>query len=105
MFAEDLSPFFDVSAGFAVTATRSGLPITLILDAPGVEVFDDAVATTEPSALVQASDSISVGQQLVLGGGSLPTTLAHLAGTYSVRSVYPEPLDGALERAYLAKAA
>jgi hypothetical protein len=44
-----------------------------------------------------------VGQSLVLLLADLPAQLAHLAGTYGVRSVLPEPPDGAFVRAFLAK--
>jgi hypothetical protein len=104
VFAEDLALFTDAD-GFGVDATLAGAAVQVIFDAPGADVLDGQVATTEPSALIRASASPSVGQSLVLGAGALPAQLAHLAGTYSVRSLLPEPPDGAFVRAFLAKVA
>lgn len=101
MFAEDLTVFLDTDAGFAVSATVAGTPRDIIFDAPGADALSGDIVTTEPSALIQASFAVAVGNALVLGG--LPAHLAHLAGTYTVRSVLPEPPDGAFVRAFLAK--
>jgi hypothetical protein len=102
-FTEDLSVFTDVDGGFAVAATLAGEAVRVIFDAPGADLFDGQVATTEPSALIAASDEPAVGQSLVLAGGDLPAQLAQHAGSYSVRSVMPEGPDGAFVRAVLAK--
>ncbi len=102
-FAEDLSVFLDVDAGFAVVGTVGGDSIDLIFDAPGAEALDGAMATTEPSALMPATSGVDVDDAVVIDVGDLPAQLAHLAGTYTVRSVMPEPPDGALVRAFLAK--
>jgi hypothetical protein len=104
-FEEDMSVFMDTENGFAVTATLDGSPVSVIFDAPGVDVLDGAVATTEPSALIQASIAAAVGDQLVLSGGDLPAQLAHHAGTYGVINVTPEAPDGAMQRLTLQKAA
>jgi hypothetical protein len=104
MFAEDLSVFTD-TAGFGVRATVGASAVDVIFDSPGTDVLDGQVVTSEPSALIPASIAVAVGASLVLAGGDLPAQLAHLGGTYSVRSVLPEPPDGAFDRAYLAKVA
>lgn len=104
MFAENLAPFFDATAGFAVAVTLAGAPVSVIFDAPGAEILGGDVATTEPSALCKAGDGAVSGQTLVIASGNLPANFAHLAGTYTVRSVLPEPPDGAIVRAFLAKA-
>lgn len=103
-FAEDLSLFADTE-GFAVPATLAAVPVDIIFDAPGADVLDGAVATTEPSALIKASDSPAVGQALVLDAGDLPTQLDQHAGSYTVRSLMPEPPDGAFVRCFLVKTA
>jgi hypothetical protein len=101
-FAEDLS-LFTATAGFGVAATVAGAAANIIFDAPGAEALDGQVVTTEPSALIPASIAVAVGASLVLSGANLPAQLAHHAGTYTVRSVIPEPPDGVFERAFLAK--
>ena len=101
MFAEDLSLFLDVAEGFAVTATLSGVSVSVIFDAPGAEALDGEVVTTEPSVVIPATSNAAAGQPLVLLLADLPAQLAHLAGTYTVRSVMPEPPDGAFDRCYL----
>jgi hypothetical protein len=103
-FTEDLSVFLDVEAGFAVVGTLGGDSIDLIFDAPGADALDGSVTTTEPSALVKAGVGIDVDDELVLGVGDLAEQLVHLAGTYTVRSVMPEPPDGVFVRAFLVKA-
>jgi hypothetical protein len=62
------------------------------------------VRSSQPSALIQASHAVAVGNALVLDGADLPAYMSHLAGTYSVRSVMPEPPDGVFVRAFLARA-
>lgn len=104
MFAEDLDLFLDVAAGFAVAATLAGVAVQVLFDTQGAEVFDAEVITTEPSVLVKASDGPAVADSLVIASGDLPSYLAYLAGTYSVRSVAPEPPDGVFMRAMLVKA-
>lgn len=104
-FAEDLAAFLDTEDGFAVSATVNGSAADVILDAPGADVFDGAVATTEPSALVRATAAPATGQAIVVSAPNLPAQLAHLAGTYSIRSVMPEPPDGAFVRCILGKTA
>lgn len=103
-FAEDLSVFADV-AGFAVAATLVAASVTIIFDAPGTDVLDGALATTEPSALIKASDTPAAGEALVLAALDLPAQLAHLAGSYAIRSLMPEPPDGAFVRCFLVKTA
>jgi hypothetical protein len=104
VFAENLDAFLDVASGFAVTAALDGDSVSVIFDAPGVEVLDGAAAITEPSVLLKASVAIAGGQSLVLAAEDLPAQLAHLAGTYRVRVVLPDAPDGAFVRATLAKA-
>jgi hypothetical protein len=104
-FAENLDTFLDVDAGFAIAATLAGVGVRVIFDSPGVDVLDGQVATTEPSCLVPATEGAGVGETLVVSLGDLPTQLAHLAGTYKVREVYPEQPDGAFVRALLVKTA
>lgn len=103
MFAEDLSDFVDADTGFGVVALVNGVSATIIFDAPGAEALGGEVVTTEPSALIQASVAVSIGNALVLAGGDLPSHSAGLAGTYRVRSISPEPPDGAFKRVMLAK--
>jgi hypothetical protein len=103
MFAENLDAFLDVDAGFAVAATLAGAPVRVLFDAPGADVLGGEVTTTEPSILVKASLAAAVGQSLVMASGDLPAHLAHLAGTYKLRSTLPEPPDGAFVRAFMAK--
>lgn len=102
-FAEDLSVFMDTEAGFAVTAALAGVGVEIIFDAPGADVFDGQVATTEPSALVKASDDPAAGDTLVIASGDLPAQLVHHAGTYNLRSLMPEPPDGVFVRCMLVK--
>ena len=101
-FEEDLSVFVDVN-DFAVQATLAGVGVQVIFDAPGADALDGDVVTTEPSALIKASDDPDAGESLVIASGALPSYLVHLAGTYTVRSVIPEPPDGAFVRAFLVK--
>jgi hypothetical protein len=103
MFAEDLDTFLDLDAGFAVDATLAVVAVKVLFDAPGADVLDGAVATTEPSVLVKASDDPDAGESLVLASGDLPAQLVQHAGTYTLRSVMPEPPDGAFVRCFLAK--
>lgn len=103
MFAEDLDTFLDVAAGFAVAALLAGAAVTVLFDAPGADVFDGQVATTEPSVLLKASDDPDAGESLVLASGDLPAQLVQHAGTYTLRSVMPEGPDGAFVRAFLVK--
>lgn len=100
-FEEDLSVFTDID-GFAVSATLAGVAREVIFDAPGADVLDGQVVTTEPSVLVAASAAPARSQSLVVAAG-LPLQLAHLAGTYTVRTVDPEPPDGAFCRLMLVK--
>jgi hypothetical protein len=103
-FAEDLDVFMDVD-GFAVPSTLAGSAVDVIFDAPGVDVLDGSVSTTEPSVLVKAPDAPAHDATLVLAIGDLPDQLAHLAGTYKVRTTLPEPPDGAFVRCFLVKTA
>lgn len=102
-FAEDLAAFLDTEDGFAVSATLAGVSVSIVLDAPGVDAFDGQVNTTQPSALLKAGDDPDVGEAVVIASGDLPTNLAHLAGTYAIKAVLPEPPDGAFVRAFLGK--
>lgn len=103
-FAEDINAFTDADTGFAVDALVAGNTRQIILDGPGVDALGGEVVTTEPSALIQATHAVAVGNALVLDGADLPSYMSHLAGTYSVRSVMPEPPDGVFVRAFLARA-
>lgn len=96
MFTEDLSLFTD-TAGFAVTATLAGVEVSVLMDAPGAVVLDGQVQTTQPSCLVEAGAG-AAGDSLVIAAGDLTPASAHLAGSYTVRSVDPEPPDGAFDR-------
>lgn len=107
-FAEDLSPFF-ATAGFAITASRtpagggSAQPGSAIMDEPGV-VLDEGVVSDSPSALIAATQWVSVaqGDTITVSSGDLTPALAHLAGTYKVRQIMPED-DGATRRLILAR--
>jgi hypothetical protein len=101
-FAEDLDVFMDV-AGFAVTALLEAAEVKVIFDAPGLDVVNGSVSTTEPSVLVAASEEPQVEDELVLDVGDLPAQLAHHAGTYKVRNLMPEPPDGVFVRCFLVK--
>lgn len=105
MFTEDLALFTDATTGFAVNATLQAVALSVIFDAPGADALDGEVVTTEPSALITADADPDVGDSLVISSGSLPAYLIHLAGTYSVRSLQPEPPDGAFVRCFLVKTA
>lgn len=100
-FAEDLSLFTDPVAGFSISATLNAVARQVIFDAPGVDAMGGEVVTTEPSCVVEAGAAAAEGQSLVIS--AVPGQLAHLAGTYSVRGVEPEPPDGAFVRCYLAR--
>lgn len=70
MFAEDLSPFFNTTTGFAVPATLQGGAaggVPVIFDEAYLEQFN--VAGTRPVALVQASmvAQTDVGKTLTIG--------------------------------------
>jgi hypothetical protein len=67
-----------------VDALVAGTARQIILDGPGVDALGGEVVTTEPSALIQASHAVAVGNALVLDGADLPAYMSHLAGTYSV---------------------
>jgi hypothetical protein len=103
-FAEDVDLFIDVD-GFAVPATLAGSPVDVIFDAPGAEVLDGSVATTEPSVLVKAADAPTPNATLVMDAGDLPDQLSQHAGAYKVRTTLPEPPDGAFVRCFLARTA
>lgn len=105
MFDEDLALFTDAASGFAVNATLQGVALQVIFDAPGADALGGEVVTTEPSALITADADPDVADSLVITSGSLPAYLIHLAGTYTVRSLQPEPPDGAFVRCYLVKVA
>lgn len=102
-FAENLSDFLDADTGFAVRATLAGVPLSAIFDAPGADALGGEVSTTQPSILVAADAEPEVADAVVIASGDLPIYLVHLAGTYSVRHIMPEPPDGAFERCFLAK--
>ena len=95
MFAEDLTVFMNATTGFAVTATLNAAPVSVIFDTEGAEVFGNEVITAQPSAIITATQgaSAAAGQSLVIG-----------STTYTVRSVQPEPPDGAFKRLGLARA-
>lgn len=101
MFAEDLS-LFTAATDFGVVATLAGVARDVIFDAPSTVAFEGHVVD-EPSALVASSASPAVGQPLVLLLANIPSQLAHLAGTYTVRQVLAEPPDGAFSRLVLVK--
>lgn len=108
-FAEDLSPFFDTAAGFAVVATRTpaggggATAGNVILDGPGA-VLDSGVITDAPTALIPATQwsGVAEGDAVVVDAGDLPATQMALAGSYVVRQVLPEA-DGATVRLVLAR--
>lgn len=91
-FTEDLSAFFDTTAGFAQSATLDGATtINVIFDAPALEAVG-RVAAASPSCLARASD---------ITEANLGDTLAIGAVTYTVREIQPEDPDGALVRVVL----
>jgi outer membrane lipoprotein-sorting protein len=94
VFAEDLAPLFDTAGGYATEGTLNGTPVSLIFDTASTDVFEDAVVTNLPSALLTAAQAATAaaGQTLVVG-----------ATTYTVRSVNAEPPDGALVRLMLTR--
>jgi len=104
-FAEVLADFLDAVGGFAINATLQGVPLQILFDAPGVDALGGELQTTEPSALITADADPDVADSLVITSGSLPAYLVHLAGTYTVRSLMPEPPDGAFVRCFLLKTA
>lgn len=103
MFAEDLAVFFGDVDGFSIAATVDGSTRSVIFDAPGAEAMGGELVTSEPSVLLSAEYAPAEGDAVVFDAADLPGHLLQLAGTYTVRSVMPEPPDGALVRAYLAK--
>lgn len=103
MFAEDLSVFTDTATGFAIEATLAAVPVQVLFDAPGVDALDGEVVTQEPSVLILASEQPAAGQALVIDAGDLTAASAHLAGTYTLRSLMPEAPDGAFVRCFLGR--
>jgi hypothetical protein len=103
MFAEDLSVFFDEVDGFAIDLTVAGAAAKAIFDAPGAEALGGEVVTSEPSLLLTADVPAAEGDSVVILNAALPAQLLHLAGTYTVRSIMPEPPDGAIVRVFLVK--
>jgi hypothetical protein len=99
-FAEDLSMFF---ADFGVAATLNGAAATVMLDTSSVDEF--GVVTQAPSAVMPKAEAsaAAAGQALVVAADDLPAQLAHLAGTYTVRTVKDEPPDAAFVRLELAR--
>ncbi|MCR4332815.1 MAG: hypothetical protein NUV34_08980 [Sulfuricaulis sp.] len=69
-FTEDLSPFFALKAdgGLADPGTVGATPVNVIFDAAYLEPLG-IVATTNPVALAQASDSAAaVGSTITISG-------------------------------------
>lgn len=87
-FAEDLSPFFDVAGGFALSATLNGAQVQVIVDVQTIDELGQLV-TRQPSVLIATASATSAapGQPVVCAGV-----------TYQVRAVSLEPPDGALTR-------
>jgi hypothetical protein len=100
-FEEDLDAFLDVAGGFAVDATLDDVPVKVIFDAAALDEI--GVATGNFTALIKGSDGAAADSVMVFA--AMPSQLARYAGTYSIRSVTPEPPDGAFDRATLVKTA
>lgn len=88
MFVEDLSPFF---ADFGVPATFGGQTATVLLDMPGVEIFDGMQQSNEYAMTYRATDlaGLVAGSTVVVNGTP-----------YKVRQTTPQE-DGALIKALL----
>ena len=87
MFTEDLTEFFDVTYGFALTATKQDATTATVIKDEAFLQAHDMVTTTNPVALAKASDFNStddVGDTLVIS-----------SVTYKIRDVQPQD-DGAL---------
>lgn len=78
-FAEDLSQFYDATAGFAVVATWGGYTASVIFNAPSEEVLGGQVVGTDYSIRMPTASlpGIGYGQQVVVAG----------KGTFTVREV------------------
>lgn len=102
MFTEDLTPFFDVAGGFAVSALRTpaggGVEAqaqAVIFNVNGLNLPELDVVTEEPSCIVPASTWPTLAE----GDG-----LAINAVSFRVRQAFPVA-DGAIALAVLARAA
>lgn len=95
MFAEDMSVFFDVPAGFARACTLNGVPLKAILDHGPAEAYDPPALTPVHSALFHSAEAPGAAEgQVFLDDGGV---------SYRVRQVLPELPDGALTRLMLAR--
>ena len=82
MFTEDLSAFFDVTNGFAVTATLSGgAVVQVIFDKGYADSLGGLVESTGPQCVAKTADVSTViqGNTLVIG-----------STTYTVTGVQPD---------------
>lgn len=62
MFAEDLSPFFDVAGGFAVTATVGGSSFPVMFDNGYQSALGGLVESTAPQCMAKSADVAAVVQ-------------------------------------------
>lgn len=81
MFAEDLSAFFDVAGGFAITATVGGSSFPVIFDKAYVSGLGGMVESTGPACVAKSADVASLVQ------GS---TITIAAVAYTVTGVEPD---------------
>lgn len=56
MFAEDLSTYFDVTDGFAVTATSGAASFPVIFDAAYLSALGGIVESTGPACMARSAD-------------------------------------------------
>ena len=81
MFAEDLSPFFDVAGGFAVTATVGATSFPVIFDNGYQGALSGMVESTGPVCRAKSADVSTVVQG---------TSITISAVAYKVREVQPD---------------
>ena len=81
MFAEDLSTYFDVTDGFAVTATSGAASFPVIFDAAYLAALGNLVESTGPACLARTADVSALEQ-----GSSI--TISSVA--YTVVGVEPD---------------
>lgn len=97
MFVEDLSVFFNVDSGFAVTASRTPVgggvspSAAVIFDKNGLDNAEFEVVTSEPSLIVPASVWPTLAEADLIAIGT---------ANYKVRQTYPLD-DGAISVAIL----
>jgi hypothetical protein len=81
MFAEDLSTFFDVTSGFATTATLAGQPVPVIFDAAYAGALSGLVETTGPQCIAKTAD---------VAGAVQGNTITINAVAYTITGIQPD---------------